>query len=69
MVLRLDGNSELGTNVRSDLGYFICLRHLFRSRAVQVGKKSDPISFHSYLVICSKIPSHISTMGLISNER
>ena len=68
MVLILDGNSELGANVRSDLD-FICLRHLFRSRAVQVGKKSEQISFHLYVVICSKIPSHISTMGLISNER
>ena len=30
----LDGNSEIGAHVRSNLCYFICLRHLIRSRAV-----------------------------------
>ena len=34
IVLILDSNSGIGTHVRSDLGYLICLRHLFRSRAV-----------------------------------
>ena len=33
MVLILDGNSEIGAHVRSNLCYFICLRHLIRSRA------------------------------------
>ena len=35
-VLILDGNSEIGAQVRSILLYFICLRHLLRSRAVQL---------------------------------
>ena len=33
MVL-IDGNSEIGAHVRSNLCYLICLRHLIRSRAV-----------------------------------
>ena len=28
MVLTLDGNSEIGAHVRSNLCYLICLRHL-----------------------------------------
>ena len=34
MVLILDGNSEIGAHVRSELYYLICLGHLIRSRAV-----------------------------------
>ena len=34
MVPILIGNSEIGAHVRSDLGYQICLRHLFGSRVV-----------------------------------
>ena len=34
MVLILDGNSEIGAHMRSDLDYLTCLRHLFRSRAI-----------------------------------
>ena len=34
MVLILDDNSEIGARVGSDLGYLICLRHLFISGAV-----------------------------------
>ena len=34
MVLILDGNSELGAQVRSNLCYLICLRHLLWSGAV-----------------------------------
>ena len=34
MVLILDGISEMGAHVRSNLCYFICLRHEIRSRAV-----------------------------------
>ena len=34
MVLILDGNPELGAQVRSNLVYLICLRHSIRSRAV-----------------------------------
>ena len=34
MVLILDGSSEIGAHVRSNLGHIICLRHLFRSRTV-----------------------------------
>ena len=34
MVLILDGKSEIGAHVRSNLCYLSCLRHLIRSRAV-----------------------------------
>ena len=34
LVLILDGSSEIGTHVISDLCYLICLWHLIRSRAV-----------------------------------
>ena len=34
MVLIWDGNSEIGAHTWRNLGYFIRLRHLFRSRAV-----------------------------------
>ena len=33
-LLILDGNSEIGAHVRSNLWYLICLRHWFRPRAV-----------------------------------
>ena len=32
--LYLDGNLEIGAHARSNLSYLICLRYLFRSRAV-----------------------------------
>ena len=34
LVIILDGNSEIGAHLWSTLGYFICLRHLYGSRAV-----------------------------------
>ena len=34
MVLILDGNSEIGAHVGSNICYLICLRHLIRSRVV-----------------------------------
>ena len=34
MVLNLDGNSEIGAHVRSNVCYLICLRHVIRSKAV-----------------------------------
>ena len=37
MVLILDGNSEKGAHVISNLSYFTCLRHSTRFRAVIIG--------------------------------
>ena len=60
MVLILDGTSEVGAPVRSNLCYFICLRHLIKSRAV-----TNQIFFSSktfFLHACakrSKLPSNI----------
>ena len=34
MVLKLDGYLVIGAHVKSDIGYLICSRHLFRLRAV-----------------------------------
>ena len=35
VVLILDGNSEIGAHVKSNLCYLICLRRFIRSRAVK----------------------------------
>ena len=35
MVPILDGSSEIGAHVLSDLSYVICRRHLFRSKVVK----------------------------------
>ena len=34
MVLKLDGNTGIGTHGWRNLGYLICLSHLIRSRVV-----------------------------------
>ena len=33
-MLILDGNSEIGAHMSSEIGKLICLRHLFKSTAV-----------------------------------
>ena len=63
MVLILDGYSEIGAQVRSDLGYLICLRHLFKSRTVTNLKESH-IFLHT-CAKCSELPSNISTMSFL----
>ena len=50
MVLILDGNSEKGAYVRSNLCYLICLRHFIRSRVVT----NRPIFFHAWVTIWCK---------------
>ena len=50
MVLTLDGNSEKGAQVRSNLCYLICLRHLIWSRVFNK-KKSEMTYFTSYVRI------------------
>ena len=48
MVVKLDGNLEIGAHVQSDLGQQICLMHLFRSRAVTnliYFSEKDPFPF------------------------
>ena len=57
MVLILDGNSEISTHALSDLGYLICLWHLFRSRALT----NQNFYVHTY-VTCSELPSNLNTM-------
>ena len=56
MVLRLDGNSEIGAHVRNNLCYLICVRHLIRPEQAQ-----KPILL-SACAIYSELPSNISTM-------
>ena len=36
LILISDGNSDIGAHVWSNICYLICLRHLFRSRAVTI---------------------------------
>ena len=59
MVLILDGNSEIGAHVWSNLCYLICLRHLIRSKTVT--NLIFPIFLHA-CATCSKLPSDISNM-------
>ena len=60
MVRLLDGDSEKGEHVRSNLCYLICLRHLIGLRAVTNRIFIFPI-FHA-CVICSELPSNISSI-------
>jgi len=51
MVLILDGNSEMGAHVRSNLLYVICIIHLIRARAVtnRILFFSEKTYFSSYV--------------------
>ena len=65
VVLILDGNSEIGGQVRSNLCYLICLRHLIRSEQSHIGflfRKKDT-DLHD-CAACSELPSNISSMIL-----
>ena len=42
MVLILDGNSEIGVHIRSNLCFWTCFRHLIHSGAVTIGIFSSP---------------------------
>ena len=62
----LDGNSEIGAHVRSNLCYLTCFRHLISSRAVtnRFFSPKRPL----YLYACAKrseLPSNISTIGKV----
>ena len=69
MVLILDGDSEIGINVRNNHRLFICLRHLISSRAIisRIFSSSPkrPI-FHLACATCSAIPSNISTFATMA---
>ena len=66
MELILDGNFEIKAQVLTDLGYLICIRHLFRSRGVT----NLNLLFHKRLIFlhtfatCSNLPSYLNTMAL-----
>ena len=52
MVLILDGNYDIGAHVRRILCYFICLRHLIKSREVTnriFGYKMQPVGLSACL--------------------
>ena len=50
IVIILDGYSEIGGNVQSEIGNFICFRHLYRSKAVANLKLiSEKSFFPSYV--------------------
>ena len=55
MVLILDGNSEIGAQVRSNLCVLTCLRHVIRSRAApnRIFSLSEKNYFPLYVRICS----------------
>ena len=65
MVLILDGNSEIGSHVRSNLCCLICLRHLIRSRTLTnriFFSQKITICFHA-CATCYELPSNISNMA------
>ena len=62
----LDGNSEIGGHVRSNLFYLTCLRHLIKSRAVtnrifcpkdlfSFMRAQYGLSYHQYNYQCSLV--------------
>ena len=51
MVLILDGRSEMGAHVRSNLCNLICVRHLVRSGAV---KNLIFFSENTYFLLCGR---------------
>ena len=60
-VFVVDGIADIGAHVRSNLCYFIRLRHLIRSEQSHIGYFSRPIFLHA-------LPSNTSTMkGYIRN--
>ena len=64
MVLILDGNSEIIAYLWSDLGYLICLTHLFRSSSATnmiLYFRIRPFLRYT-CTTCSELPSSISTM-------
>ena len=69
MVLILDGNSEIGAHVWSEIGAKICLRHLFRSTAV-AGLKSllnRPVCLPTGAPI-AELPSDIVTADIVDRK-
>ena len=63
MVVILDGNSGIDAYVWSDLGHYICLRHLFRSKAVTNLIFLNPkITFFLHTCVTYfELPSNITT--------
>ena len=63
VVLLLDGNSENGAHVRSNLSCLTCLRHLIRSRALsnQIFSSEKTLLLHA-CATCSELPSNKCTM-------
>ena len=51
VILILDGNSEMGAHVWSNLGYQICLRHLYTSKVTN--KESFQKKKIIYFNICA----------------
>ena len=76
MVLIIDGISEIGAHVRSNLCYLVCVRidtgyliylsHFFRSRAVtnQIFFFFLKKTFFHICAKCSALLSHINTMDV-----
>ena len=63
---KFDGTSKVGANVRCNLCYLICLRHLMRARVVtnQTFSPNKPTFLHAFST-CSDLPYDISTMVIM----
>ena len=66
LVLILNGNSEIGAHVKSNLCHLNCLMHLNRSKAVTTRIFSLCQKLH-VCATCSKLPSNISTMARLDH--
>ena len=67
MVLILDGNSEMGAQVRSNLYYLVCLWHCLGLKKSQIGwVLSEKTIFVHACPACAELPCNLSTMVTIN---
>ena len=62
MILMVDGDSEIGAHVESNVGNLICLGHLFSSPAEASLKFICKTGFPFMRETCSELPSNVSNM-------
>ena len=65
MLFILNGNSEIIARQGSNLGFAICFRHLFKSRAAtKIFCPENTFFFFHACATCPELPSNISAMVL-----
>ena len=67
MVLVLDGISQKGAHVRSNLCYLTCLRLLIKREPAQIGYFSPKRPFFDHAcATCTELPSNVTMLGVFS---